>query len=453
MDRDRNNIELMRLLNDLCNNQFTPAQNLQLQDLLRDDPQAQKLYLAYIDLHVDLKHVFAAEAGVAPARKFRWSRAKRLPAAAHRRGSRLGWAIGALTIACGLLFAFFVVRENSFSQQPAPEIIAITGDVRLMSGDGQSRAAAAGMTLSPDDRIVASGAGASARIAYDDGTQLTLVNDCAARCVAGRRKHVALDYGIVSAQVAPQPAGQPMLIATPGANVEVLGTRLAIVAASDRMELDVAEGRVRLTRLSDGQTVDVAQGQRVVASDHSQLAVRTSTDPRDQWTADFENGIPAGWTGSPAATELPDNARGAIQAVRQQDSEPPVYVIASRDEWVEGLFAVHGDTHLHITMKMDRPDWLNVFLASRNRDTTNPKWTLHNFNEVPFWPPRSGEWRTVTIPISKFRSKQDGVFRDVAPAVGDVVYSLSISATEPDRGLVVDRIWTTRGGPNEVQAR
>jgi hypothetical protein len=71
---------------------------------------------------------------------------------------------------------------------------------------------------------------------------------------------------------------------------------------------------------------------------------------------------------------------------------------------------------------------------------------------VPYWPPKAGEWRTVTIPLTQFQRKRDGMFRDEPPVVGEVAYSVSISATEPDRGLVIDRIWVTRGGPGEVTA-
>ena len=114
---------------------------------------------------------------------------------------------------------------------------------------------------------------------------------------------------------------------------------------------------------------------------------------------------------------------------------------------------VIDDSHLHVTMKMEHPDWLNVFLMTRGPDETNPSWAMHNFNKVPFWPPKPNQWRTVTIPLAKFRRKRDGMFYDEPPLVGEVAYALSISATEPDRGLVVDRMWVTRGGPGEVEAK
>jgi hypothetical protein len=127
-------------------------------------------------------------------------------------------------------------------------------------------------------------------------------------------------------------------------------------------------------------------------------------------------------------------------------------VIATREEWVNGLFQVQEQTHLHITLKMDRPNWLNVFFSTRNADATKPTWALHIFNEVPFWQHKAGEWWTLTIPLKEFRRKRDGVFHEEPPLVGEAVYSLSLSCTEDDRGLVVDRIWVTRDGPGRVES-
>ena len=55
------NAELTRLLDALCDERITADEHSRLQELLRDDPAAQTLYLAYVDLHLGLKQVASLE--------------------------------------------------------------------------------------------------------------------------------------------------------------------------------------------------------------------------------------------------------------------------------------------------------------------------------------------------------------------------------------------------------
>ena len=452
MDEPNTSAELLTLLDALCNEQLTAAQHARLQELLRDDPSAQQTYFAYLDLHLGLKQTLAlGPLPETPIDNPPGAAVKRAGQRARRMPRSRALAASLVTVACAAIAALLMMRLDSSPAQEAAHLIEVAGTVYLRAADGAALVASPGMPVSAGERIDARGQGALAILAYNDGTQLALVNESSATRLAGEGKSIVLHHGIVSAQIAPQPVGRPLLLATPGAKIEVVGTRFALAAATDRTALNVSEGRVRLTRVSDGQTVEVGQGQGVVTGGDAQLAVRETSGPREAWEADFEQGVPTGWVGSHVTTLLPRGSQGAIRAVFDNNSKPAVYLIAARDEWLEGLFAVHGDSHLHLTMKMERPDWLNVFLATRGGDPAKPTWTLHNFNEVPFWPPKAGEWRTITIPLSQFRRKRDGVFHNEPPTIGEVAYSLSISATEPDRGLVIDRMWVTRGGPGVVQ--
>jgi hypothetical protein len=243
-----------------------------------------------------------------------------------------------------------------------------------------------------------------------------------------------------------------MLLATPGARVEAAGAQFTIAAGTERTDLNVAQGRVRLTRLSDGKAVEVAGGQGVTTNGETELLVRdTAGGPGEAWSADFEDGPPKGWRGQFVAAGLPPGSRGGMKAALADKGNHSVYEIGTREEWVDGLFVVRDDMHLHVTLKMARPDWLNVFIGTHGADGAPPAWALHLFNEVPFWPPEPGRWRTVTVPLSKFKRKRDGVFRDEPPVPGEIAHLVTISATEPDRGLVIDRMWVTRGGPGTVE--
>lgn len=63
----------------------------------------------------------------------------------------------------------------------------------------------------------------------------------------GARKELHLRRGSLSASIRRQPAGEPMVIHTPTATLEGLGTQLNVDADPSSTALDVNEGRVRMT--------------------------------------------------------------------------------------------------------------------------------------------------------------------------------------------------------------
>jgi hypothetical protein len=103
-------------------------------------------------------------------------------------------------------------------------------------------------------------------LTFRDGSTVTLSGQSMLTISAGEQKELHLREGNVSAWVAPQRDGSPMLIHTPTAKLEVLGTRLDIEAETSATTLRVNEGRVRVTRLADGNVVEVGTDHQVVAS-------------------------------------------------------------------------------------------------------------------------------------------------------------------------------------------
>lgn len=83
------------------------------------------------------------------------------------------------------------------------------------------------------------------------------------------QKTLRLREGRLSANVAPQPAGKPMVIHTRSAELKVLGTRFDMEADLSSTVLTVSEGKVNFRRLSDGSEVDVQARHHVTTdSDH-----------------------------------------------------------------------------------------------------------------------------------------------------------------------------------------
>jgi len=64
-------------------------------------------------------------------------------------------------------------------------------------------------------------------------------------------KRIRLEKGIIECTVAPQPEGKNMIVITPHARAEVMGTRFILSVMKDRSRLEVKEGKVRYTRLKD----------------------------------------------------------------------------------------------------------------------------------------------------------------------------------------------------------
>jgi len=106
----------------------------------------------------------------------------------------------------------------------------------------------------------------SAVLRYPDGTRVEVGGLTKVQHEAARPGQVLTLSGVVTADVAKQPADKPMLFLTAHAEARILGTRLKVETIGDATRLDVTEGRVRLTRLKDKASVEVGAGHYAVAA-------------------------------------------------------------------------------------------------------------------------------------------------------------------------------------------
>jgi hypothetical protein len=130
-----------------------------------------------------------------------------------------------------------------------------------------------GQALAPGAVLTAAADGC-ASLRYADGTRLETGPDTTLRPMPGSGKLLFLERGALKADVARQPAGQPLVIATSNAEARVLGTRFTLLAAPEATRLEVREGKVRLTRKPDGASVDVGAGQFAQAARGTALLTR-----------------------------------------------------------------------------------------------------------------------------------------------------------------------------------
>lgn len=426
-----------------------------VRELLLRDPAARRWYLELNRIQDELASAVAeAESAPSEPRKPQRESAGRPSAASVAESAgRKRWAIG-LSLAVGvavLVLALIFRPGGERLPDPGTPIAVLTrieGDVTITDAAAMTRSAAAGATLRSGDIVRTTGSLGAAVLAWPDGTRLSPVGNTSLTVSGADRKRIILHGGTLFAEVTPQEDRGAMVVATPQDEVLVLGTRFALVASTYQTSLRVSEGSVRLTRLKDGRTVDVPAGRAVVSNAASDLKLEAIPKTPETWDVDFESGLPEGWEGGRFVNaELPRGSRGGVKAVRDVSQADATFAIVSPSAWSQGLFSVHDDTHLHLALSMQEPGWFNILILTRTSKGDPPGFAGNFIFDEPVWTGRPGQWGTLTIPLSQFRSLQPGRddFDDAVP------FQLVLSSPDRDRGLIVDRIRITRGGPGKVR--
>ncbi len=125
---------------------------------------------------------------------------------------------------------------------------------------------------------------------FNDGSKVMISGNSMLTFSDHGQKRLRLKEGSLSASVEPQPEGRPMLIRTPSARLEVLGTQFDVETGLASMTLNVSEGSVRVKRLSDGTTVDVPAKHRVTAAPDRDMSPVRVPDSVHQWKSQLQLG-------------------------------------------------------------------------------------------------------------------------------------------------------------------
>jgi ferric-dicitrate binding protein FerR (iron transport regulator) len=248
------------------------------QDSLKRDDAVARLYLRYMNLDVALEAHAGSQAAVTemlvspPQNEMKqWT-------------GWLSWR--PLTAAAGIVFlmAWWLMQPRD-----VVDVVLVSGEVTWASDGNKPRLLHTGASL-PAGRFETLAEDSLIRLRFHDGTLLEFSGPTRAAVAEGAEKRVRLATGLLTAQVAPQPAGRPMQVITPTAAIEVLGTIFTLDAASDEARLSVEEGRVKLRRLVDDKHTEVAAEHGVVASldSASSLSPVRSVRPPQQWSALFD---------------------------------------------------------------------------------------------------------------------------------------------------------------------
>jgi len=447
-------------LEDARDNPLDPATLASVRQLLLTSAEARRCYLEFNQLnHLLTSHDM-------PSASIEWDRRPTDAAAAsarvgseHRRRfvARRKQIVAAAVLVATMVLAVYVVivsRQDGQSLGTSPRVIAsleqFNGNVSVTTAGAETTSVSQVVGIRSGDTVRTRGAFSSAVIAFADGTRLSLVGSSSLTASDDGRKSIVFHGGTMFGSVVAQPPGRPMLVVTPQDKMHVLGTRFGLDATAMETELHVDEGRVRLTRLYDGKSVDVSAGRRVVSNATSDLVAEPIAKTPDAWSEDFENGLPDDWEiGKFVAARLPSGSQGAVRAERDVSTPNGTFAIATQAQWTRGLFAVHDDTHLHFTLAMQDPGWFNILILTRTDDGDPPTFAGNYIFDRPVWFGEPGQWGSVTIPLSLFRSLPPArdAFQNALP------FQVLFSSPDKDRSLMIDRMWTARGGPGTVESK
>lgn len=219
-------------------------------------------------------------------------------------------------LAATLLVALWVTRPSS-EVDSVGSITNATAGVTVKRGK-DALVARAGIQLLPGDHVQV-GDGAQARIEYSDHTVLHLDQRTDVRLPADGSlassvgKRVDLVWGRVTAQVAKQPVGRPMIFSTPNAQAVVLGTVLTLEftpgAAATR--LDVSEGLVAISGPATASRIEVPAGHFATVAENTQTVARPLVASLPTATKTYRAGLRATYF---AGTEMKEQLFSRIES-------------------------------------------------------------------------------------------------------------------------------------------
>jgi len=247
-----------------------PDEEAEVAELLRSDPKARAYFREIAEQAVTVVDIERAEKGRYSEMGARrdWAGDRREPSRRTEsmsvRPNQWRWAVTVAAIITLLAVIIFSVQTKS--ELEIARVVDLNGSLQWTGDGGRvtldlevGKSLKAGMmeTLSPDAWVV---------LAFHDGSRVTLSGQSALTIATAEQNEMHLREGSLSAEVLTQSSDKPLLIHTPTAMLEVLGTQLNVEAASASTHLYVNEGTVRMTRLVDGNVADVPAEYHVVAS-------------------------------------------------------------------------------------------------------------------------------------------------------------------------------------------
>lgn len=234
-------------------------------------------------------------------------------------GVALGWPRPATATTSLLVVAPLTITQDHATIDRGGLAQALTGSRPLMAGD---------RLVVPSGATVALSGRQEATVIHLNGpAELTLGSDQPG-------KHLILRRGHLTATVAPQPAGHPLVISCPFSDVTVVGTTFSITAGEHGDRIEVRHGNVRVAATNGGAELLLAAGHTAEAGPTRALAL-VDGGHRDAPTKTTKPtsvtvGDPSSWydfstaNGAQVANRIPGGAAGTLidALIRSEDGDP-----------------------------------------------------------------------------------------------------------------------------------
>ena len=455
--------QLESLLTDLADERLNADGRVALEELLKSEPEARDQYIRFMAFCSDL-HDTAAMTLSAEDEKGDRSNLCEAPSGPFRqigpvpffvaRGQRRWWPLWAAVVATALTAAIVVFTvwwpetrvavSSSDGGSLLGRLEGLTGAVGISNGENSYSQAAAGQEIRSGQTVVTNGSDAHVAIRLQDDSELMLSGDSRLAFPREDSERVNVERGNLIADVQPRPADRPLVICTPEANVEVLGTRLSVSCEPEKTRVAVLEGEIRITRLSDQREVQLVPGQATEVSPEADLRPTPIQAAPDHWSLDFNDGLPHGWqTGQLVFDELPDGSNAAVRTGGVVENGRRRYQIRSHNAWSDGLFSLHDDSWIHIRYRVEKPGTFLLYVVCRQHDFGQPVATVLTTGNLR--QKEAKQWHTLTLALNQLHRAKT---KDTVPPDGQLVaFLLVFDSPEHNPGLTVDRIWVTRGQP------
>jgi len=328
--------------------------------------------------------------------------------------------------------------------EPAKPVTEVTiaavqraeGEVFVVRGTTRTPAKA-GQDLRSGDGLECRGAQSWAIVSYPDRTRVEVEGNTVVRELLGRQPgkglRVHVDKGAVKAEVARQPAGQPMLFLSAHGQAQVLGTTLRIVVEGDPkkgMRLEVEEGKVELANLA-GRAVVVETGHFAVAAAGALPASRKLPKEEVLLSLTVEDGKKPSLLGKGAVERGPD--RHLCIAGEADGGGSRLFFSDEGD----GLFIATGEEVLSFDY------WVDAQAGAISLSLWNRTQRVSHEGALPKIV--SGKWTHASLRLTDV-SEQGFRLKD-----GDIASGMLLQATGGAKKFYVDNLTITR--PRTIKVR
>jgi len=277
------NTELDKLLTKLVDDSITDEELTSLEQILDGDVSAQRRYFHYLDLHMDLQER-VTRSKIHPKIRFGLSK----------------WKVaGIAAMFCLWIgFSYFAVNEGSGS---GPAVFArITGMDGLIEWSEEEGSIINDLSVGDplsEGTIEGLTSNSWVKIELNDGSEAVISGISKLKFYQNHgSKVLRLSQGYLSVKAVAQPEDKPMLVFSPGARAEVLGTQFNVLASPESTRYTVNEGLVRVKRIDDGSVQEVSANHYVVAKLKSEDEFKSVLleDYSEEWKSQFPRDVRRG---------------------------------------------------------------------------------------------------------------------------------------------------------------